>query len=141
MTGSPPSGNLQWDDRLTTLGVKLTPATAAQAWRLIVAKYQDETQSGGNHHIYYKLFNANGTPAAGVKLVIDWVGREASDPPAIVTTDQNGEANCALWAVIHPELKDGPYFTLVKGMPSDQVSGMGLPVNRHVNFVLTFKFQ
>ncbi len=141
VTGSPPPSGVQWDERLTPLGIKHTPVNTAQAWRLIAAKYQDETESGGNHHIYYKLFNANGTPAAGVKIVVDWLGRESGDQPAVVTTDANGEANCALWSILHPDLKDGPYFTFIKGVPSDQVSGMGLPMNRHVNFVLTFKFQ
>ncbi|MEW5717741.1 MAG: hypothetical protein AB1817_03870, partial [Chloroflexota bacterium] len=44
---------LQWDARLDTLGVKLTRATDAHAWRLTSAVYQDETQSSGNHNIYY----------------------------------------------------------------------------------------
>jgi len=114
--------------------------TSSPAWRLIVAKYQDETESGGNHHIYYKLLNANGTPAANVKLLVDWKGRWLWDQPAVVVTDNNGETNSALWSILHPELKDGPYFTFVKDQPSDKVSGMGLPVNRHVNFLLTFQY-
>jgi uncharacterized Zn-binding protein involved in type VI secretion len=132
---------LQWDARLDALGVKLTRATEAHAWRLISAIYQDETQSSGNHNIYYKLLKADGAPAAGVKIVVDWKDRPPQDDPAYVTTDANGEANCPLWAILHPELQDGPYFTKTVNEPSDVVSGMGLPVNRHVNFLLTYKFQ
>lgn len=70
VTGSPPLTGLQWDPRLTTLGVNVVSQPAASAWRLIEGKYQDETESGGTHHLYYKLLNANGTPAAGVKIVL-----------------------------------------------------------------------
>jgi len=140
VTGAPPPDNLEWDPRLDPLGVRLTRTTAAQGWRLIVAKFQDENESSGNHHIYFKILNANGTPAAGVKLIVDWNGRAGSDQPAVVVTDGNGEANCALWSILHLALKDGPYYTFVKDAPSDRVSGMGLPENRHVNFLLTFRY-
>jgi predicted alpha-1,2-mannosidase len=131
---------LEWDPRLDALGVKLKRSDAAEAWRLISAKYQDETESGNTHHIYFKALNANDTPKAGLKFVVDWVGRETGDQPAIVTSGANGETNCPLWAILHPELQDGPYFAFVQGQPSDMVSGMGLPLNRHVNFLLTFKW-
>jgi len=138
-----PSGGipaLQWDARLDALGVKLVRVPDAHAWRLTAAVYQDETQSGGNHNIYFKLLRADGTPAAGVKIIVDWKDRPPQDDPAYVTTDANGETNCPLWAILHPELQDGPYFTKTVNEPSDVVSGMGLPVNRHVNFLLTYKF-
>ncbi len=131
---------LQWDARLDALGVKLARATDAHAWRLTAAVYQDETQSNGNHNIYYTFLKADGTPAAGVKILVDWKDRPPQDDPAYVTTDANGEANCPLWAILHPELQDGPYFTKTVNEPSDVVSGMGLPVNRHVNFLLTYKW-
>jgi hypothetical protein len=107
---------------------------------LVSAIYQDETESSGNHHIFFTAQNADGTPAVGLKFAIDWVGRTSSDKPTLVTTDPNGAANCPLWAILHPELQDGPYFTLAQEQPSDRVSGMGLPVNRHVNFLLTFRY-
>jgi len=137
-SGLPP---VQWDARLDALGVKLTRASDARAWRLIAAVYQDETQSGGNHNVYYKFLKADGTPAAGVRILVDWKDRPPQDDPAYVTTDANGEANCPLWAILHPELQDGPYFTRTVNEPSDVVSGMGLPVNRHVNFLLTYQFH
>ena len=140
VTAPPTTPGLQWDTRLDALGVKWQRNDAAHAWRLISAQYQDETQSGGNHHIYFKALRANGSPASGLKFVIDWVGRAPRDDPAIVTTDANGETNCPLWAILHPEKQDGPYFTSTREEPGDTVSGMGLPVNRHVNFLLTFKY-
>ncbi len=131
---------LVWDARLDPLGVKLTRATAPHAWRLVSAIYQDETESNGNHNIYYTTQNANGTPAANIQFVLDWNGRNPADDPGYTTTDANGEANIPLWAILHPELQDGPYFTNTVNQPSDTVSGMGLPVNRHVNFLLTYRW-
>ncbi len=132
---------LEWDARLDALGVKLKRSDAAEAWRLVSAKYQDETESGGKHHVFFKALNADGTPKAGLDFVVDWVGRDPGDQPAVVTTDANGETNCPLWAILHPDLQDGPYFTLAKDQPSDTVSGMGLPMNRHVCFLLTFQLK
>jgi hypothetical protein len=138
---APPAPGLDWDARLDALGVKLQRSSAAHAWRLVSAQYQDETQSGGTHHVLFKAQRADGSPAAGVRFVIDWVGRAASDAPAIVATDANGAASCPLWAILHPDLKDGPYFTSTKDEPGDTVSGMGLPMNQRVNFLLTFKYS
>ncbi len=140
VTAPPTTPGLQWDSRLDALGVKLERNNSAHAWRLISAQYQDETQSGGNHHIYFKAVRADGSPASGLKFVIDWVGRATRDDPAVVTTDANGDTNCPLWAILHPEKQDGPYFTSTREEPGDKVSGMGLPVNRHVNFLLTYKY-
>ena len=141
VTTAPPSPSLVWDSRLDTLGVNLTRASASPAWHLTSAIYQDETESSLNHNVYFTLQKTDGTPAPGVKVVVDWVGRDASDAPAVVPTDANGQANIALWAVMHAELKDGVYFAFVKDAPSDHVNGMGLPAARHVNFLLTFKLQ
>ncbi len=131
---------LDWDPRLSALGVRLTNTDAPHAWRLISAIYQNEFESGGTHHVYYKALYADGTPAAGVRFLLDWNGRDPADDPVYATTDSNGETNIPLWAVMHPELQDGPYFTLAADQPSDKVSGMGLPANRHVNFILTFMY-
>ncbi len=137
-SGLPP---LQWDARLDALGVKLTRAPEARAWRLVSAVYQDETESGGRHHIYFQLLKADGTAAPGVRLIVDWKDRPPQDAPAYVTTDASGQANCPIWAMLSPALQNGPYFARIANEPSDVVSGMGLPMNRHVNFVLTYRFH
>ena len=132
--------SLEWDSRLDDLGVHLTRTDTSHAWRLISAIYQDPSESSGNHNIYYKALRSDGTPAVGIKFVMDWNGRNPADLPGMATTDENGEANIPMWAILHPELKDGPYFTTTVDQPSDKVSGMGLPVNYHVNYILTFKY-
>jgi hypothetical protein len=136
-----PTPPLEWDARLDDLGVQLKRTSAPRAWRLISAKYQGPGESGGKHHVYFKALRADGTPARDVKFVVDWVNRDPSDAPAVVTTDAQGEANCPLWAILHPALKDGPYFVLPKTDPGDTVSGLGLPDNQKVNFILTFRYE
>ncbi len=70
---------LKWDPRLDDLGVRLQSAPAGMRWRLIQAEYRDDTQSEGKHHIYVKALRGNGAPAAGVRFVADWVGRQADE--------------------------------------------------------------
>jgi len=130
---------LTWDGRLDMLGVNVQRASSSPAWRLVSAIYEDEVESGGNHNIYFKALNADGTPAANVTFVVDFIGRNPSEPAPTATTDANGDANSPIWATMHAELKDGVYFTSVQNESSDTVRGMGLPANRHVNFILTFQ--
>ncbi|MDE3089728.1 MAG: hypothetical protein KGJ80_10160, partial [Chloroflexota bacterium] len=130
----------QWDPRLDALGVTLTRSTAPRAWRVTAATLQDPGQTGEDHHIYYTALRADGSAAAGIKFVIDWVGRDPSDQPAFVTTDANGQTTCPLWAGFDPNLKNGLYFTTTTDQPGDTVSGLGLPSNRHVNFLLTYQY-
>ncbi|MCL4395022.1 MAG: hypothetical protein M1482_09515 [Chloroflexi bacterium] len=135
---APPTG-VQWDSRLDGLGVKVKASEAAHSWRVVAAQLEDPGQTGQNHHVYLKAQSADGSPAAGIPFVIDWVGRDQGDQPATVTTDSKGEANCPLWATFSPSLKNGIYSVTTAKEAGDAVSGMGLPDARHVNFILTFK--
>ena len=55
-----------WDPRLTddmgVYWVNANPPPGTWYWRLVSGEYQDETQSGGKHHIYYKCLDAIGNP-------------------------------------------------------------------------------
>ena len=131
---------MEFDPRLTPLGVTYKPTPNA-SWVLVSAKYEDKTQAGGNHNIYYKVQAAGGDPAKSVTCVMDWVGRNpAEDQPSKVVTDQDGNANIPIYANLDLTLKNGPYFAFIEDQTkSDVVAGMGLPENDHVNFRLTFK--
>jgi hypothetical protein len=130
-----------FDARLTNLGVKATQTSNA-VWDLTVAKYQDETQAGGNHHIYFTVLDVAGQPMPNITCVVDWVGRAPSDPPTKVVTDANGQTNVPIYANLDITLKNGPYFAFVENQTiSDIVTGMGLPEKHHVNFLLTFARQ
>jgi hypothetical protein len=131
---------MYFDPRLTDLGisVKVNPNAA---WSLVSAQYQDETQSGGNHNIYFTVLDTSDQPVADVVCVVDYP-QDPSDPhqPFKVQTDASGQANYPMYANLDITLKNGPYFAYVQdASQSDVISGMGLPEHRHVNYLLTFK--
>jgi LysM repeat protein len=133
----PRSGD-QFDPRLAALNVRVLNAMVSAGytyWRLVRAEYQDPTQSGNNHHVYYSAFDENGAPIVGQRVFQGW-----PDDQAETTTDGSGNANIAMWASYSPDRgESGPYSAWVDGLPSDRVTGLGLPLNRHVNFRLTWQ--
>ena len=131
---------MDFDPRLTNLGISVK-ATQNATWSLTSAQYQDETQAGGNHHIYFTVLDAAGNPLPGTTCVVDYP-QDPSDPhpPFKAQTDTNGQANYPMYANLDITLKNGPYFAYVEDpSKSDVISGMGLPEHRHVNYVLIFK--
>jgi hypothetical protein len=129
---------MDFDPRLTNLGisVKVNPNAS---WSLTSAQYQDETQAGGNHHIYFTVLDVSGKQTGGVKCVVDWIGRDPSDKPTVALSDSNGPANFPMYANLDITLKNGPYFAYIEDQSkSDVVTGMGLPEHRHVNYLLKF---
>jgi hypothetical protein len=129
---------MDFDPRLTELGVRVEPSSDA-VWKVVSAKYQDETESGGNHHIYFTVLDVNGKPVGGIPCVVDWAGRDPEDKPTVTLSDANGQANFPMYANLDPALKNGPYFAFIEYPgKSDVVGWMGLPEHHHVNYLLTF---
>lgn len=141
LAATAPAQNLDWDPELTTIGVQLEPASPAPGqayWRLIQAWYEDETESGGTHHIYIRCLNEAGQPLQGVKIWLEWPDGAASDftkGPGIDDYWGNLAMAGGNWC---PPTPPGPYAAHVDGV-SDRVAGMGLPCNRHVNYRLIYK--
>lgn len=153
-TGAPDT----WDPRLTTLGICWFEADVAPGtwyWKLVSGVYQDETQSGGNHHIYYKCLNAAGQPIENQKCWAGWGNTGSAAPCPTIPSPPDGTAwqltkgafdgywaNFGMsggWCPFWPEGPHGGYGAWVDG-PSDQVWGMGLPCNRHVNYLYVWKW-
>lgn len=129
---------MQWDDRLTPLGVNLQP-TPNSKWEATSVRYQDDQEAQGQHHVWFTVLDESGKPKPQVKVFVDWIGRDADDPPTSRLTESDGRANVDIYANLDPAKKNGPYFAYVEGMDrSDIVAGMGLPLKHHVNFLLTF---
>jgi hypothetical protein len=129
---------MEFDPRLTNLGVQANE-TANATWDITVVKYQDVAEAGGKHHIFFTVLDAANKPLPNITCVVDWVGRDPSDPPTKVVTDTNGQTNVPIFANLNTTLKNGPYFAFVEEQSkSDVVSGMGLPEKHHVCFLLTF---
>lgn len=129
---------MQWDDRLTPLGVNLQPKPNGK-WEATAARYQDPQEAEGQHHVWFTVLDEASKPKANVKVIVDWVGRDADDPPTARFTEADGRANIPLFANLDPTKKNGPYFAYIEAQDkSDVVAGMGLPSKHHVNFLLTF---
>jgi hypothetical protein len=130
---------MQIDPRLAPLGVKVVSTPNAK-WSVVSALYEDETQSGGNHNIYFQVQDTTGKPMPNVQVFVDYP-QDPSDPhrPIMHLTDQNGQTNEPINANLDIHLLNGPYWAYVEDPnKSDRVTGMGLPEHRHVNFRLTF---
>lgn len=115
-----PSPALVWDGRLDLRGAYLIPAGTSSdqgAWRLARARWLDEAESGGRHHIYIDTLDADGKRVTGVQVRILWAGGEAT----VVTEAKPGEpyaANFPMFAVA-PAYSASP-------VDGDLVGGMGL---------------
>lgn len=129
---------LEWDFRLDALNLTVDPANVApgeQYWQLVRAVYEGPDESCGTHHIYYNVLDEDGEPIAGQKVWQGW-----AEDKTYATTNDRGQTNIGLWLPYAPDRgESGPYFAWVDGLPSDSVCGMGLPLKRHVNFLLTWQ--
>jgi len=133
-TATPRQRSLQWDTRLDGLGVRLVKAKARRGdslWRLVRAVYQDPTESSGNHNIYVELLDEKGRRVLGHRVWVVWRGGQAP----LITQDKPAPEYAANFPMYG---KIGSYRVEVEGV-SDAVTGMGLPVRHHVNFLLTFQ--
>jgi LysM repeat protein len=135
----PVSGNAsQFDPRLGALGVQVLRATIISGlwyWKLVRAVYVDPAQSHGEQNIYYTVLDENGTPLANQRVIQMW-----GESRVEALTDTLGLASIPLSASYSPDRgESGPYSAFVDGMPSDRVTGLGLPLSRAVIFRLTWQ--
>jgi CRP-like cAMP-binding protein len=130
-----------WDGRLDQLGVVVEEAPVApgqQYWRLIEARWADEQQSGGKHHIYVEVLDENGNRIVGQPVTVFWsdgsytAGIEDKAPP-------DYGYNYMMYAA------GNAYHVKVEGLPSDILRGAGMgDVERpkwgiHTSFYIVYK--
>jgi CRP-like cAMP-binding protein len=111
-----------WDPRLDRLGVRVEDSGAApgqQYWRLIDARWADEQESGGKHHIYVEVLDENGNRIVGHPVTVWWgdgsytSGVEDKAPP-------DYGFNYMMYAA------GNSYNIKVEGLPSEIVYGAGM---------------
>lgn len=108
-------------------------------WRLTGFAYQDEKQSGGNHNIYVTVVDENGAPESGITVWQKWPD---AAPNEAQQATLGGTTNFGIYggAFFPDRGEHGAYWCYVEDESvSDVVRGIGLPVNRHVNYILTFQ--
>jgi len=131
-------GSSNWDPRLTELGITKQTANVAAgkpAFRLVKAQFQDDTESGGMHHVFVEVLNESGQRIIGQPVAMAW----ADGQTTMITEDKPRPEYAANAAMFGP-MDQGTYRVYVDGStPSDVISGLGLPGNHHVNYLLTFQ--
>jgi CRP-like cAMP-binding protein len=130
-----------WDPRLNQLGITLNDAPVAsgqQYWRLVDARWADEAESGGKHHIYVEVLDENGNRIVGQPVTVTWAegatsgATEDKTPPDYAFNFQMYAAGYA-------------YRVQVDGLPSDQLVGAGLgsieqrTYGIHTSYYLTYQ--
>jgi hypothetical protein len=137
------SPTLDWDSRLDGLNVTYQPAAdcSAGCWRLESAQYEDESESGGNHNIYGRMRDENGTLLVNATWYVAWP--DGTSPP-IYTKPEPDWSDFPINACYYPDQGQAGGYRAYAGnneTQSDKVSGMGLPYCWHVNFKLIWQWQ
>jgi hypothetical protein len=130
-----------WDGRLDKLGVTVEEAAVQpgqQYWRLVEARWADEQEAGGKHHIYVEVLDENGNRLVGQPVTVYWgdgnytAGTEDKAPP-------DYGYNYMMYAA------GNAYNVKVEGLPSDVLHGAGMgDIERprygiHTAFYLVFQ--
>ena len=115
-----PARNL--DPRLAQLGIAIDDAPAGpgqQYWRLIEARWEDEQQAGGKHHIYVDVLDENGNRLVGQPVTVWWGDGNYTAPLEDKPAPDLG-FNYQMYASGYA------YNVKVEGLPSDVARGAGM---------------
>ena len=111
-----------WDPRLDKLRVTVEDASVApgqQYWKLIDARWADEQESQGRHHIYVEVLDENGNRIVGQPVFVWWGDGNFTGDVEDKTPPDYG-FNYMMYAA------GNAYNIKVEGMPSDIVYGAGM---------------
>lgn len=136
-----------WDERLNALGVNFVPAivpVGGEFWRLFEAKWQDEFESAGRHHIFVDVVDAQQKRFQDREVRI----RVSTDGSIVACTPTVDPSIQRPFGAECPMFNAGFAYTVsVDGLPSDRVERLGLgtiedrfaPI--HTSFILRFRLE
>ncbi len=140
--GLPP---VDWDPRLGPGGlphlenVRIIPApveSGQKFWRVVRAKFEDYYESGNDHTIYVKVLDENGNRTTGKQAHFTSYGG-ISEYPEEKSAGDSCDCNFNL-----PMYTGDVYAVGIEDLyVSDTMAGMIMPLNRHVNYRITFQFS
>lgn len=128
--------------------IKVVPTPALPCWRLVGFEYIDVDNpiNNGSTNIYIRTLDKQGKYQQGIKVWQEWPTDRTNE-----FTKKEGDLlyNNVAYGVSFFQSGDssfdpnkgqaGPYTCYADGA-SDKVSGMGLPLKRHVQYTLTFQW-
>jgi len=136
-----PAPSRIWDPRLDRLGVRVEEAPVGpgqQYWRVIEAKWGDEQESGGKHHIYVEVLDENGDRIVGQPVTVFW-----GDGNVTLPTEDKAPPDFAFNYQMYAA--GNAYDVKVEGLPSDVLRGAGMgDLDRpkygiHTTFYITYQ--
>ena len=139
-----PQTPVDWDPRLGD-GAQVLPlldkvklhsaiiASGQAYWRVVKVKFEDFTESHGNHDIYVRILGENCNVIYGTALA--WWGKDTGPLPPESEKPPGDVCDCNYNL---PMFGDS-YGVKLLGLPSDSVDGMILPMHRHVNYLITYQ--
>jgi CRP-like cAMP-binding protein len=120
------------DPRLGALNVTIQPAGVQPGqsyWRLVAARWADESEAGGGHSIFVNVLGENGSRLVGQSVEVRW----ATGSIALPTEDKplpDAAMNFPMYNTL------GSYAVSVAGLPSDSIHGLGLGSIQQPNFTI-----
>lgn len=136
----------EWDRRFDLLLYRWVWMQEAQVssgqwyWRLIRARYLDNIEARGLHHIFVEVLDENGQRIYGPTVVIEHGGEVERFPyPDYEKLGEEYALNYPMTGLL------GGYNAYIDGLPSDKIFGMGLgtwmepQMTHHTCFLLTFQ--
>ncbi|MCB0191041.1 MAG: DUF5107 domain-containing protein [Anaerolineae bacterium] len=127
----------EWDPRLDDFGIEITRAEAEPGqpvYRLISARYLDEAEAKGLHHVFVEVLDEDGQRIVGQPVTLAW-----SDGEGTMITEDKPYPEYAASTPLYGEIAEAKYEVEVKDALGDKISGLGLPGKRHVSYQLTFQ--
>lgn len=117
---------VDWDPRLTARGVKVVASSidpGEKYWRVVRARWYNEQESQGRHHIYVEALDESGEPLADVPFKVAW-------PSGVASGQTNGRSGFD--AGNFPMSKSLNEFSVAVGggeYPFEILTGIGMGAN------------
>jgi hypothetical protein len=88
------------------------------------------------HNVFVEVLDESGKRILGQSVIMAW-----TDGKTKMITEDKPYPEYAANAPLFGPMDQGTYKVYVEGDPSDIITGLGLPGNHHVNYLLTFQRQ
>lgn len=115
---------------------KIIPATVARGqkfWRITKVVFEDIAESGNGHSIYVMLRDESGKRT---EAKVKWWGENTGEMPDDPQKSADDVCNCNYALFMYG---DGYGVKVADQYPSDQATGMIMPMKRHVNYRIWYQ--